>query len=243
MNSRVCPFGHRAWLSLEFHKQAGGLKYDFKAVDLADKPAWFTDIYRSAIGADVSSTGKVPVIQDGDTILTESAIIAKYIDEKYSAASGSSLSSADALENAQVQLFVEATAGTLIKAFYGLLRNQDAEKSSELAAGVTAAITNIGQHLLTHDGNRTEGVTGDLFLGANLGFAEILVWPWIRRINALTVHRGYTIPEAGDDAALARFHAWKTAVEAHPAVQGTFQEGDEQYYADVYTVYANPKKE
>ena len=38
---------------------------------LSDKPAWFTEIYQAAIGADKSSNGKVPVIKDSDgTILT-----------------------------------------------------------------------------------------------------------------------------------------------------------------------------
>lgn len=240
VNNRVCPFGHRAWLSLEFHKQAGGLDYTFKSTSLSDKPQWFTDIYRKALGADVTSTGKVPVIQDGDVILTESAVIARYVDDKFAPASGVSLAAASALDKAKVTLFVDSVAGPLIKAFYTLLKAQDPADHGKLAEDFTGALRAIGSKLLAND---ADGAGGPFFLGSQLGFAETLVWPWIRRVNALTVHRGYNIPAAGEDAALARFHTWKEAIEAHPAVQGTFEEGDEEFYAEVYTVYANPKKE
>ncbi len=174
-------------------------------------------------------------------ISQESSIIAKYIDDKYAAASGVSLNPASAIQRAQVQLFVEATAGPLIGAFYSFLREQDASKHSAQAETLTNALKRIGTHLLEHDAT-LDGVKGGLFMGDALSFADILVWPWVRRMSALTRHRGYSIPSADGDASLARFAAWKAAVEAHPAVAGTFEDGDEEYYADQYAVYANGSK-
>ena len=137
---------------------------------------------------------------------------------------------------------MEATAGPLIRAFYTLLKEQDASLHAEQSQKFTDALKGIGAHLLEHDATLEGGAAaGGLFMGGALTFADILVWPWVRRINALTKHRGYTVPAAADDAQLARFAAWQAAVEAHPAVKGTFEEGDEEYYAEQYNSYANPK--
>ncbi len=35
VSNRVCPFAHRAWLSLEFHKQAGALDYEVKSASVS----------------------------------------------------------------------------------------------------------------------------------------------------------------------------------------------------------------
>jgi len=174
----------------------------------------------------------------------ESSIIAKYIDDKYAAKSGASLNPESPIQRAQVQLFVEATAGLLIQAFYKLLKEQDPAQHAGQAEAFTAALKAIGARLLEHDAtlDAAQNAAGGLFMGGSLSFADILVWPWVRRVSALTKHRGYTIPAAGGDAQLARFAAWKAAVDAHPAVAGTFQEGDEEFYAEQYSGYANPSK-
>jgi hypothetical protein len=51
-------------------------RYEFKEASLSNKPAWFTEIYRQAVGAE-DHDGAVPVIVDGDFTLAESAIIAQ----------------------------------------------------------------------------------------------------------------------------------------------------------------------
>jgi len=69
-----------------------GIAFDAKetAITAGSKPEWFTDVYRKALGADLTSDGKVPVIvvkgagaDGGDFVLTESAVIVDYVANKY----------------------------------------------------------------------------------------------------------------------------------------------------------------
>lgn len=72
---RICPYAQRARITLE-EKQ---VPYVFKEVFLSNKSQEFTEVYGKALGHDPASTGRVPVIVDGDKILTESEVIAWYI--------------------------------------------------------------------------------------------------------------------------------------------------------------------
>ena len=60
-----------------------GIPFVLKDVSLTDKPAWFSELYATAVGADSSSTGKVPVLVDGPLVLAESAVIAEYLINKF----------------------------------------------------------------------------------------------------------------------------------------------------------------
>lgn len=73
--NKICPFAHRAWLTL-LEKEC---HFEYKEVSLTKKEAWFTEIYKKAFGSDPNSDGKVPVIIHGDNILTESDLISWYI--------------------------------------------------------------------------------------------------------------------------------------------------------------------
>jgi glutathione S-transferase len=61
------------------------VSYTLKEVSISpgEKPEWFTALYRSSLGADLSSDGKVPVMVDGPFVLTESAVVAEYLIGKY----------------------------------------------------------------------------------------------------------------------------------------------------------------
>jgi len=92
---QLCPFAERVLLVLE----AKGITYEAVNVDLKNKPEWLFD---------KSPQAKVPIIEfDADNkILTESLIIADYLDEVYSYKGR--LAPEDPYQKAQDRLFVES---------------------------------------------------------------------------------------------------------------------------------------
>ena len=81
-SNAICPFAHRVWLTL----LEMGVEFEFKDVSLATIPDWYKPIYKSALGADpTNDEGAVPVIRDGDFVLAESSVIARYIGDKLAA--------------------------------------------------------------------------------------------------------------------------------------------------------------
>ncbi len=80
VTNRLCPFAHRAWLTL-LEKDC---LFEFKEVSFFQKEASFTEIYKKAYGRDPNSDGKVPVIVHGDNVLAESDLISWYIAETFS---------------------------------------------------------------------------------------------------------------------------------------------------------------
>jgi glutathione S-transferase len=64
----LCPYVQRAAIALA----EKGVPFERRTVDLADKPAWFRTI---------SPLGKVPLLQVGDAVLFESAVIVEYLEE------------------------------------------------------------------------------------------------------------------------------------------------------------------
>ena len=89
---KVCPFVQRSVILLK----EKGVDYDIEFIDVYDPPAWFVEL---------SPTGKVPVLQVGDKVLFESAVISEYLDEVYPP----SLHPADSLEKAQNRVWIEYT--------------------------------------------------------------------------------------------------------------------------------------
>jgi glutathione S-transferase len=65
-----------------------GVPYEGKEVSLTAKPQWFTELYQKAVGANEGSDGKVPILQDGDLLLAESAPLSQYLLDTYAAAHG-----------------------------------------------------------------------------------------------------------------------------------------------------------
>ncbi len=65
---KICPFVQRSVITMLRKK----VDYDIQYIDLAHKPDWFLKI---------SPFGKVPVMQVGDDVIFESAVINEYLDE------------------------------------------------------------------------------------------------------------------------------------------------------------------
>lgn len=86
----LCPFVQRSVITL-LEKE---VEFDVEYIDLENKPDWFLEI---------SPFGKVPLLQVGDVVLFESAIINEYLDEIY----GPSIHPSDPLIKAQNRAWIE----------------------------------------------------------------------------------------------------------------------------------------
>lgn len=215
INSPVCPFGARANIATELHLKGA---YDYKEASLTDKQPWFTEAYRSALGADPSSTGKVPVLQDGELMLCESAVVAEYIDEKFGGKAAPRLLPEDPVERAAARLFVNSFEGRNIKTFYGLLMAKPADRA-ELAAGRDQLMVDMSTALLAEQAR--SGHKGPFFFGDRLGWPEVMLYTCFARHAALKVHRGWEIKEVEETAAV---RAWAAACAAHPAIAAVTSE-------------------
>jgi glutathione S-transferase len=106
---RFCPWAQRVHLVLD----AKNIPYHTVFINLDDKPEWFQQ---------VSSSLKVPALEipgiTGES-LTESMVIAEYLDEKYPQ---NQLHSKDVLQKARDRVLIEKI-GAITSAYYRIVRN------------------------------------------------------------------------------------------------------------------------
>jgi RNA polymerase-associated protein len=144
-----CPYCARVRIALA----EKGIEYDTVVVDLDDRPAW---IYEK------NPTGRVPVLEDGEFVLPESAVIDEYLNERYPEPP---LLPADPAERALARVKV-FRFDSLSKPYYGVRRGEDDARprlDKELAK-LDALLE--AQPFLT---------------GSEFGLADIAYVPWIVR--------------------------------------------------------------
>ena len=220
-SNAICPFAHRVWLTLI----EMGVEFEFKEVSLATIPDWYKPIYKSALGADpTNDEGAVPVIRDGDFVLAESSVIARYIGDKL-AAGPLSAASFTAVEKARVQIFVEQHAGNIIGPWYDLLRAQTPEAQAQAKTELLGALKGIS----------AQYSAGAYFLGDRISFADIMWFPWIHRLGVLQHYRGFEVPDAPE---FANYHRFVAAMNSRASVQGSARPSE--FFIDAYKGYANP---
>ncbi len=92
----LCPFVQRSVIVLN----QKNIAYDIEYIDLMNKPEWFLKI---------SPLGKVPVLQVGNEVLFESAIIMEYLDE----VNPPSLHPTNPLQKAKARAWIEFSSHLL----------------------------------------------------------------------------------------------------------------------------------
>ena len=144
-----CPYCARVRIVLA----EKGVEYETVVVDLDDRPAW---VYEK------NPTGRVPVLEDGEFVLPESAVIDEYLNERYPEPP---LLPADPAERALARVKV-FRFDSLSKPYYGVRRGEDNARprlDKELAK-LDALLE--AQPFLT---------------GSEFGLADIAYVPWIVR--------------------------------------------------------------
>jgi stringent starvation protein A len=144
-----CPYCARVRIVLA----EKGLEHEVVAVDLADRPAW---IYEK------NPLGRVPVLEEDDFVLAESAVIDEYLEERYPEPA---LWPADPAERALGRLLVYRF-DELGRPYYALRRGDDGarERLDAQLAGLAALL------------ERRPFLSGREF-----GLVDVAYVPWILR--------------------------------------------------------------
>jgi len=122
-------------------------------IDLADRPPW---IYQK------NPSGKVPILEDDDWILPESAVIAEYLEERFP---DPPLLPADAGERALARLLV-FRFDDFSDPYYALRRGEDG--AAEAFAAELAQLDGLLEHM-------------PYLTGRSYGLTDIDYVPWVIR--------------------------------------------------------------
>ena len=195
----LCPFVQRSAITL-FEK---GIPFERVDVDLAQKPDWFTDI---------SPFGKVPVLQMGERVLFESAVINEYLDE----ITPGTLQPTDPFERASHRAWAEF-ASALISDGYRAQMTDDKE-------GATKAFDAAREKLERLD----RMIEGPYFAGETFHLVDAAFTPGLQRLVWLA--KLYPPFDALKD--LPNVQAWAKVTMGREAVKNSLKEGIERRFQE-----------
>jgi len=219
-----CPFVQRVWATFEYL----GVPYKYFEVDPYIKPKELLEI---------SPKGLVPGLKfnsyDPPRAVNESTVIMDYLEDLAATTTKRSLlpPPSNAYARALVRLQADHINRTLVPAFYRYLQAQDA--SSQIEGGKdfhTSIASLVG--LFERAENENEGTAVGLWKeGGELGWADVMVGPWLfRASNVLKHYRSFELPPG------PKVKAWLDRLFNHPAFKATCS--TEELYLDSYERYA-----
>jgi len=144
-----CPYCARTRIVLA----EKGLEYEVVEIDLDDRPAW---IYEK------NPLGRVPVLEEGDFVLAESAVINEYLEERWPEPA---LWPADPGERALCRLLVHRF-DELSRPYYALRRGEEGA-----AERLDAQLALLAERLQAQP----------FLSGRAFGLADVAYVPWILR--------------------------------------------------------------
>ncbi len=196
---KVCPFVQRSVILM----QEKGVEYDIEFIDVYNPPEWFLEL---------SPTGKVPVLQIGDEVLFESAVISEYLDEVYPP----SLHPADPLQKAKNRAWIEYTSALYTNTFNLLMAKtkKDADK----------VISEMSKNL---EGLQKAKQAEPWFNGENFSLVDIASAPFFIRAEFFKEH--FQLDVLKDFPALQK---WSELVRARQTVKDSIVEGFEKLLQD-----------
>ncbi|KAF9226291.1 glutathione S-transferase [Gyrodon lividus] len=217
-----CPFVQRAWATLEYL----GIPYKVREVDPYKKPKELLDL---------SPKGLVPALRldnyNPPRALNESTVIMDFLEDVAATSTKRSLLPpvSDPYARALVRLQSDHINRIVVPAFYRYLQAQDLSAQMAGEKEFRDAIETLAG--LFERAEREVGGTGLWKEGGELGWADVMIGPWIfRATNVLKHYRGFEMPGG------TKFNAWLKRLFDHPAFRGTCSSA--QLYLDSYERYA-----
>lgn len=181
----LCPYVQRAAIVLA----EKGVPFERITIDLANKPDWFKAL---------SPLGKVPLLQVGDSVLFESAVIAEYLEEVY----GPALHPAAPLDKARHRAWIDFGSSILADLWVVETTQDEAQFGAKV-------------DLLTEKFARIEAVlgAGPFFAGAGFSLVDATFAPVFRYFDVFD-----TLRDLGVFANLPKVQAWRQALATRPSV-------------------------
>jgi glutathione S-transferase len=200
------PFAWRTWLAME-HKK---LPYELRVLSF-DKG----DLRQPAFQA-LTPRGKVPLIQDGDYVLYESAAIVEYLDDAYPG-QGARLFPADPKARGVARRLIREADEYLLDSLDGLLEQvlfvpQDKWNDAAIAAAKDKFLAELPHW------QQAAAAAGKDFLVGAAGAADFTVYPYFALAQRAQKRR----PSLALDSAFGtQLIAWMRRVEALPYFERT----------------------
>jgi glutathione S-transferase len=185
ISHELCPFVQRAAIALE----EKGVAFERVNVDLEKKPDWFLAI---------SPLGKVPLLQVGDVVIFESAVILEYLEETQP----NPLHPADAILRAEHRSWIEFGSSILMDlwSFYTAIDDAAFQaKAKQLAEKFARLERRLGE--------------GPYFDGAPFSLVDAAFGPVFRYFDVLD-----RIADFGVLADKPRLAAWRAVLAQRPSV-------------------------
>ncbi|KAG1658065.1 putative glutathione S-transferase parC [Nymphon striatum] len=157
---------------------------------------------------EISPTGKVPVLQIGDEVLFESAVISEYLDEVYSPA----LHPADPLEKAKNRAWIEFTS-PLYMGTFNLLMAKTKEDADKVIADMGKSLESL------QNAKQAE----PWFNGEDFSLVDIASAPFFVRAEFFKKHFELDLLEG-----LPKLQAWSELVLARQTVKDSIVDGFDQ---------------
>ena len=172
-----CPYCARVRIVLA----EKGVEFETVEIDLSDRPDW---LYEK------NPTGRVPVLEEDDRPLAESAVIMEFLEERYPEPA---LLPADPADRAAVRLLIFRDHD-LTRPYYALRRGEDgAREQLDAALGRFDALLGEQPYLS----------------GAEYGLADIALVPWVLRARDMLDVELEGFPALAD---------WLSRLEERPAI-------------------------
>ena len=185
VSHHLCPYVQRAAISLD-EKQ---VPFERRHIDLGDKPAWFESL---------SPLGKVPLLQVGDRVIFESAVILEYLEDTQP----HPLHPADPLARAEHRSWIEF-GSAILNDIAGLYNAPDAQAFESKRAALEGKFA------------RTDAALsgGPWFAGAKFSLVDTVYGPIFRYFDVFERLRDLRV--FADTPAV---RAWRRQLSERPSV-------------------------
>ncbi|XP_066917563.1 uncharacterized protein [Clytia hemisphaerica] len=192
-----CPYAQRAWIGLLFKE----IPFDYIEQDPYNKtPEWLAINPRGLVPAMVLADGKV---------VYESSICLEYLDEAYPETANQILPK-DAYQRAYCRIWGDFVSGNIGAPLYAIL----SKKGEEREESKKKLVAKLEQFM--------KEFKGPFFNGDHFGYVDIMVVPFLLRLDVLKHFRNFHPADEIPDATLKqRFLDWDKALRNHHAVAPT----------------------